>query len=321
METIKIAIVGAGAAGLAAARTLRELDVPHVILEAKSVVGGRAACDLDTFGFPYDIGGFWLCDDGINPLMAASQNFGFDISNDLFPFPDMPMLLGDRWEQPSERTARLAYNEARFHAIEAFDPEEPDRNVAALSPIDERWGPVLDVWFAIVQNGQQADISAVDLARARPSPYLQVKEGLGNLLTQWAGECPARLNTPVTRIQTETDRVTLSGSGFEIAARAAIVTTSVGVIRDGVIDFEPALPATVNAAFEQLPMGNVNRIAVQFDRDIFGADCPPAFGRFGAPDDCVLMLTRLAGESSVAIRWPTHQLTRQSKIDRSSLHR
>ncbi len=261
------------------------------------MVGGRAACDRETFGFPYDIGGFWLCDDGDNPLMAAARDHGFDISNGLFPFPDMPMAFGDRWEEPPERTERLAYNEARFRGIATFDPMGPDCNVAALSPSDVRWEPVLDVWFSIVQNGYQADISTLDLARSRPGPYLQVKEGLGNLLTRWAGDNPVRLNAPVTKIETRTDCVILGGSGFELAARAAIVTTSVGVIRDGVIAFKPTLPNTVSTACEQLPMGNVNRIAVQFDRDIFGDDCPPAFGQFGAPDDYILLLTRLVGQN------------------------
>ena len=47
-----VVIVGAGTAGLAAARILAERGVSFVILEAKSRVGGRAFTDTSSFGVP-----------------------------------------------------------------------------------------------------------------------------------------------------------------------------------------------------------------------------------------------------------------------------
>lgn len=297
LDSTEIVIVGAGAAGLAAARTLRDQDIPYILLEAKPQVGGRAVCDKDVFGFPYDLGGFWLCDDGENPLVPAAQELGFDISNNLFPFPNMPMLLGDQWESEAQNAARLAYNTTRFDAMEAVDPKASDQPVAALTPTDPQWEPILDVWFAIVQNGYQSDLSAVDLARALPGPYLQVKEGLGELLRAWAGDVSVQVNCPVHAITVQDDGVIVQTNRGDIAARGVIVTTSLGVLTQGAIQFDPPLPAKITEAAAQLPMGNVNRIAVQFDHDIFGTNCPPAFGQYVAPDDCVLMLTRLAGQN------------------------
>ncbi len=55
-----VAIVGAGAAGLAAARRLQGLGVSFVVLEARPRIGGRAFTDTETLGAPVDLGGHWL---------------------------------------------------------------------------------------------------------------------------------------------------------------------------------------------------------------------------------------------------------------------
>ena len=49
-------IVGAGAAGIAAARRLSAANKRYVVLEAAEEVGGRCITDTKTFGVPYDRG-------------------------------------------------------------------------------------------------------------------------------------------------------------------------------------------------------------------------------------------------------------------------
>ncbi len=58
MTDTDVAIVGAGAAGLAAARTLTDLGVPFVLLEAAHRIGGRA--EEVAPGAPFDLGCHWM---------------------------------------------------------------------------------------------------------------------------------------------------------------------------------------------------------------------------------------------------------------------
>ena len=62
----EVAIIGAGAAGLAAARTLRGAGVGVIVLEAKDRIGGRAFTDVDSVGIAWDTGAHWLHDQGRN---------------------------------------------------------------------------------------------------------------------------------------------------------------------------------------------------------------------------------------------------------------
>ena len=49
-----VVVVGAGAAGIAAARELRSRGFSVLIVEASGRIGGRAFTESDTFGFPFD---------------------------------------------------------------------------------------------------------------------------------------------------------------------------------------------------------------------------------------------------------------------------
>ena len=65
---IDIVIVGAGAAGIAAARRIAAAGKRAVILEAAGVVGGRCLTDTRIFGTPVDLGAHWIHMPDINPV-------------------------------------------------------------------------------------------------------------------------------------------------------------------------------------------------------------------------------------------------------------
>jgi monoamine oxidase len=60
MSDVDVVIVGAGSAGLAAARTLRAAGLSFKVVEAMNRIGGRAYTSSDHFGIPFDIGCAWL---------------------------------------------------------------------------------------------------------------------------------------------------------------------------------------------------------------------------------------------------------------------
>jgi len=72
-----ILVIGAGAAGIAAARELRALGSACVVLEAAARVGGRAFTEAATLGAPFDHGASWLHQAGDNPRVTLDKMLAF----------------------------------------------------------------------------------------------------------------------------------------------------------------------------------------------------------------------------------------------------
>ncbi|MEP2118232.1 FAD-dependent oxidoreductase, partial [Bauldia litoralis] len=72
MSAVDVAIVGAGAAGLGAARALRRAGKTVTVFEAMSRIGGRAHTESDTFGMPFDRGCAWLHAADRNPFFPEA---------------------------------------------------------------------------------------------------------------------------------------------------------------------------------------------------------------------------------------------------------
>ena len=76
-EDFDVAVVGAGAAGIAAARECADLGLSCAVLEARSRVGGRAHTDAASLGAPFDLGATWLHAAGANLLAPLARALGF----------------------------------------------------------------------------------------------------------------------------------------------------------------------------------------------------------------------------------------------------
>ena len=64
-------IIGDGAGGMGAAKTLSDLGISFLLIEAQSRIGGRAYTDHYLFGVPYDMGCHWLNYGRINPWIES----------------------------------------------------------------------------------------------------------------------------------------------------------------------------------------------------------------------------------------------------------
>ena len=105
------------------------------------------------------------------------------------------------------------------------------------------------------------------------------------------------LNTPVRRVDWSGRGVVVQSAAGDLQVQAAIVTASTGVLASGAIEFTPALPDWKQLAFDDLPMGLLAKVALQFGPDHFGLDA-----------DTWLVRDALAGRpcSFCAGRWQQH---------------
>ena len=75
-----IVVIGAGAAGIAAARRIAAANRKVLIVEAASQVGGRCQTDASSFDVPFDRGARWLHNPETNPMIRLARAAGFEIT-------------------------------------------------------------------------------------------------------------------------------------------------------------------------------------------------------------------------------------------------
>lgn len=245
-----VVVVGAGCAGIAAARTLAAAGKSFVVLEAGDRVGGRAHT-ANLAGAPFDHGATWLHQANENPLTPF---IGEHIDHDTVR--GRHLHLGDRFATQAELAEYLqALDTFETAIVEA--PSEPDRAVSEVVPKGGRWDATIAHWLGSQINAAELsrislrDYVAVDLE----GPNLLPREGLGALVARLAEGLPIRLNHAVTRLRWDGPGVTVQGEWGALRAGAAIVTVSTGVLAAGGIRFTPDLPAEVQEAIDGLPLG------------------------------------------------------------------
>jgi len=93
-----IVVIGAGAAGIAAARRIMAANRKVLVVEASSQIGGRCLTDLTTFDMPFDRGARWMHDPETGPMIKLARSVGLDVSHRAFGAenPDRPPLCAGR---------------------------------------------------------------------------------------------------------------------------------------------------------------------------------------------------------------------------------
>src|SRR5580658_2954932 len=238
---VDIAIVGAGAAGIAAARKIAAAGRRFALIEAADRIGGRCITDTSTFGVPFDRGAHWIHMPDINPVTKLAPQTGLDI----YPAPPgQKMRILRRYAREGEMEDFLAAQVRANRAIAEAARGKVDVPCAAALPKDlGEWRATID--FVLGPFGCGKDLSAVsaqDFARsAERDVDAFCRQGFGALLARLGGGLRVELSTPVSHLELWGRGVAIETARGRIAARGVIVTASTGVLAAGKITFEPAL--------------------------------------------------------------------------------
>jgi monoamine oxidase len=266
---LDIVIIGAGVAGLAAARRLQDKGASFRLLEAKPHIGGRVVTDRVTLGAPIDLGAHWLHSPALNPLTPLVDRYLFHVKHGA---EDFRVARGGTILAGAEHEECFAYVEHCFEKIANVGESDHDCPVSELFPFHGKWHDFFEANFIAKQGMPLDQSSALDFARyVWEGDDWPVLDGFGALIARHAQGIPVELETPVTRIAwggkagvaVETPRGT-------IEARAAIIAVSTGVLAGEVIRFAPSLPDWKLEAIDDLPLGSCNKVALGFTRNPFG---------------------------------------------------
>jgi monoamine oxidase len=265
---IDVVIVGAGAAGIAAARRIAASGRKFVLLEAADHVGGRCITDTRIFGVPYDRGAHWIHMPDLNPVTKLTARRGIDV----YPAPaSQKVRIGRRYARESELEYFLSLQVRANRAIAAA-ARKGDVACAQALPNDlGDWRPAIEFMLGPFGCGKDlADVSAVDFAKsAERNVDAFCRQGFGALVAAFADGLPVKLSTPATAIDTTRDVIVQTPKGA-IAARAVIVTASTNVLASGAIRFAPELPKRHMDAFAKLSLGSYDHIALELTDNALG---------------------------------------------------
>lgn len=265
-----VVVIGAGAAGIAAARRLVAAGRSVTVLEAKDRTGGRCVTDTTMFGLPMDLGAHWIHAPADNPLVPLARQAGFDLYDD----PDRPRLVvKGREPREGEREAFASALRRSQRAILEAGEAGREISVAEALPRDLRdWLPTIEFLKGAWDSGKETrEISCVDFYNALETRDLFCRQGYGAILARLAEGLPVRLSTPVTRIDWSGRGVSVETPAGMVRARAAIVTVSTAVLGSGAIRFSPALPRRQQEAVQQLTCGAYEHLIVRLPGDPMGA--------------------------------------------------
>ena len=271
MSDVEVAIVGAGAAGLAAAKTLQKAGRTFRVFEAMDRIGGRALTESETFGFPFDQGCAWLHAADRNPFFPDARAAGWHLHHHEM---GVDYIYYGRSEAGAAGLAALAAAEGAVDEALRGGAPASDRLSDVLP--DAVAGSAAGTFRGPMDFAQDADeLSIADMAAAADlNPNYFTLEGFGALVHRWGSDVPVELATPVREIRWDGPGVTLNTDRGSVQADKVIVTVSMGVLTYDVLRFTPDLPEDHDAAFDDLPMGLLTKIPLivegeRFDKEPF----------------------------------------------------
>lgn len=257
MNSCDVAVIGAGAAGLAAASRLAAAGRSVLLLEARDRVGGRAHTIRARNGEPIDLGCEWLHSADRNPLVPLFEAAGVAIDRTR---PRWDEQEGDRGFPPADQTAFAT-------AFEAFEErlDEAARNGregAAADHFDPacRWNALMDA-VSSYYNGTEFDrVSVLDYAAyVDTGVNWRLTMGYGAALAALAGPLPCQLNVIVEAIEDRADGSLLRTNRGDLAARHVVMAVPTPAIAKGSLRLPRRYDAKVEAA-AGLPLGLANKV-------------------------------------------------------------
>jgi monoamine oxidase len=263
-----VIVVGAGAAGLAATRTLLERGLSVVALEARDRIGGRAWTDSETFGVPFDRGCAWLHSAEVNPWRGIAAELGFTVIEE---DPAWQGRVGNCRLGEDEGTDWDRTIEASFAAIAAAGRAGHDVPASTVVARDGPWSTLFEAivtWYSSTEIDQ---LSTRDVGNGLGGEHdWPIVEGYGEVVARYAAGLPVSLATPARRIARVRGGVAVETPSGTVRGRTAIVAVPTAVLANGGIAFDPPLPIANQEAIHNLPLGCAEKIVLRVDGNPFG---------------------------------------------------
>ena len=256
-----IVVVGAGAAGLGAARRLRFAPCRSLVVDARSRPGGRAHT-VQMEDLILDLGCEWLHSADSNPLSLLAKDLGFTID----PTPARwGEQAGNRSFPPEDQRAFHAALQALEERIEEAARAGREGPAAAYFEPGSRWTPLIEAFSSYYNGASFEEVSVLDYAAYHDSGVnWRISEGLGAMICALGTGCDVRLGCEVSTIDHTGATLRLETNTGTLEARSCVITVPSPALARDQLRFRPALPEKRDAA-AGLPLGLADKLFLKVE--------------------------------------------------------
>ena len=334
-----VIVVGAGLAGLSAAKELQHLNRSVLILEANNRVGGRGyVAAIGSDNTPIDYGGAWIHGAPTNHLTSLVDGLGLQRARTELDLPyyvnseqastdqkkvfdkaveayEDSVELAAKSLEDQRALAEYACSEYQNHVSQRHicadlarripfsridvlsnlcrmrirTPEQfcaiADKDIRITRDVAEDYVPhdtkFKDVLPLLIANAgpleSAAELnksSAVEAAHFEAGEDDLIDKGMGAFVEKFGDGLPVCLNSRVESVEFSQQGVEVTAGNRVFNGSVALVTVSVGVLKARKIAFHPELPERKLEAIKSLQMGNMQKVIIPFDEDIFSTKLP-----------------------------------------------
>lgn len=317
----EVIIIGAGIAGLAAARKLSIEGFQVTILEARNRIGGRVWTD-NSMGLPIEMGAGFI-EGKDNPIRKLIDQFKLSVKE--FPLEDMELFdsKGNTIDNVDNEKIQKLYNIflKKLHLMKnslskekslaeakdiilsemVFSEEERDSlNLAISSNLENRYGTNLK--NISLQYSDEKNFSTDSMSIPT--------EGFSLVINNLSKELNIKTSHIVSKIEYD-KKVKISTNHGEFTADYVLVTVPLGVLKKKKIEFIPELPENKKIAIQNLGFGTINKLFFKFPQKFWSSDTKRfrlisqtkkgfiEFWNVNSSSDAPILSTILSGEQAI----------------------
>ncbi|MFT5452313.1 MAG: monoamine oxidase [Enterobacterales bacterium] len=271
----KVVVIGAGISGIKAAHKLSAAGFDVTVLEGRNRVGGRTWSNND-MGTPLDMGASWIHGIKGNPIHQLATDLKvemveWDYDNDI-----VYDYQGNIDYEIDSKLATLESDMIGWFTSALTNDENASIQDAAdigkengdLGHLNEREINFMVNSFTEQDTAAPANntsIAGILSSDGFYGPDVIFPKGYDVLAKTMATDLDVKLNTWVSAINYEAEKVLVETSQGNYEADYVIVTVPLGVLKKNVITFTPVLPPNKQDAIDALDMGVLNKVYLKFD--------------------------------------------------------
>ncbi len=271
-------VIGAGLAGLAAARELSDRGLEVMVLEARDRIGGRVLTHR-AWGIPVELGATWIHGVRRNPIARLGRRHGLEIETEDYSTFRLYDVDGSPFADEALSAARSYLEEVAAELCVKRDALAGDK------PMDQAFRTALEglsleapmaravrvLAHSEIELDLGGELASLSLAQwdedeCFGGPDATFTRGFEELPVAMARGLDVRLEQVVTRIEHGSSGVAVCCRASRVLGARALVTLPLGVLQSGEVEFDPPLGPAKQAALGRLRTGTFAKLALAFEQ-------------------------------------------------------